>query len=163
MANEKNLKPNSERTPKEREELARKAGKASGQSRRRRKSLEEAARAAAKVKLNDIGTAKLRRKGLDLDGIDPDDLDGIAALALGQLAAGINGNSQAAQVFADWLDLPDKHKRDRLEREKLETEIEKLKAEIDRLRSSQDDAAEGSNAIKAWAEAVRKKREEQEP
>ena len=41
MANEKNLKQNSERTPKERQELARKAGKASGKARRERKTLRE--------------------------------------------------------------------------------------------------------------------------
>lgn len=41
MANEQNLKSNSERTPKERQELARKAGKASGKARRERKTLKE--------------------------------------------------------------------------------------------------------------------------
>lgn len=39
--NEHNLKPNSARTPKEREALARKAGIASGEARRRRKQLRE--------------------------------------------------------------------------------------------------------------------------
>ena len=39
--NESNLIPNSERTPKERQELARKAGIASGEARRRRKTLKE--------------------------------------------------------------------------------------------------------------------------
>lgn len=41
MPNEENLKPNSERTPKEREELARKAGKKSGEVRRERKLLRD--------------------------------------------------------------------------------------------------------------------------
>lgn len=41
MANTKNLKSNSERTPKERKELARKAGKVSGKKRRERKALKE--------------------------------------------------------------------------------------------------------------------------
>lgn len=39
--NESNLIPNSERTPKERQELARKAGIASGKARRERKTLKE--------------------------------------------------------------------------------------------------------------------------
>ena len=42
MANEKNLIPNSERTPEERKELARKAGIASGKSRRVAKMFKEA-------------------------------------------------------------------------------------------------------------------------
>lgn len=41
MTNSKNLKPNSERTPKERQELAQKAGKESGKKRRERKALKE--------------------------------------------------------------------------------------------------------------------------
>ena len=39
--NESNLIPNSDRTPKERQELARKAGIASGKARRERKTLKE--------------------------------------------------------------------------------------------------------------------------
>lgn len=41
MANEQNLIPNSERTPSERRENARKAGIASGEARRARKTLKE--------------------------------------------------------------------------------------------------------------------------
>lgn len=41
MANSKNLKPNSERTPSERRENARKAGIKSGEKRRERKRLKE--------------------------------------------------------------------------------------------------------------------------
>ena len=44
MANEANLKANSERTPSERIELARKAGKASGRRRRERKTIADALR-----------------------------------------------------------------------------------------------------------------------
>ena len=43
MANERNLIPNSERTPEERRENARKAGKASAAARRRKKTMREAA------------------------------------------------------------------------------------------------------------------------
>ena len=41
MANESNLIPNSKRTPSERRENAKKAGRASGVSRRRRKTFKE--------------------------------------------------------------------------------------------------------------------------
>ena len=41
MANEQNLISNNERTPSERRENARKAGKASGEARRKRKTLRE--------------------------------------------------------------------------------------------------------------------------
>lgn len=41
MANKTNLKSNSERTPRERKELAQKAGKKSGEKRRERKTMRE--------------------------------------------------------------------------------------------------------------------------
>ena len=41
MANEQNLKPNSERTPSELREMARNGGLASGEARRKRKTLKE--------------------------------------------------------------------------------------------------------------------------
>lgn len=157
MANEKNLEKGKATRIRSGEEAARKGqkgGKASGKSRRRRQSLEEAAQAAAKVKLNDIGKSRLKRKGLNLDDVDPDDMTGIMAVALGQMAAGINGNSQAAQNFADWLDLPAKHKKERLEREKLETEIEKLKAEVDRLRNGSGGGSQDNEFLNAWKQSI---------
>lgn len=53
MANEKNLKPNSERTPTERKELARKAGKASGKARLAKKTAREYAIAALEATTKD--------------------------------------------------------------------------------------------------------------
>lgn len=157
MANEQNLEKGVATRIRSGEEAARKGqkgGKASGKSRKRRQSLEEAAQAAAKVKLNDIGTGRLKRKGLSLDGIEPDDLTGIAALAMGQLAAGINGNSQAAQNFADWLDLPAKHKKDRLEIEKLQAQVEKLRAEIDALRAGTGGGSQDGEFLSAWKQSI---------
>lgn len=105
--------------------------KSRARKRKRRMSLGEATQMAAKLPLNELGKNALKRRGLDLNSVDPEDLNGISALAMGQLLAGINGNSQAAQVFADWLDLEMKHQKDLLE-------IEKLKAEIERLKAGQD-------------------------
>lgn len=112
-------------------ENANKGNEAKRQKRKRRQSLSEAAQFVSKLPINEIGLNSLRRRGIDVDSIPAEDLVGVMALAMGQLAAGINGNSQAAQVFADWLDLPAKHKRTQLE-------LEKLQAEIDRLRSGED-------------------------
>lgn len=58
MANEHNLKPNSERTPSERRENARKAGKASGQARRKRKEFKEAIKTALTVLMEDNKTVQ---------------------------------------------------------------------------------------------------------
>lgn len=63
MANEQNLKPNTERTPSERKALAAKAGKASGEARRAKKTLREYALALldAETTLKD-GSKKSNRE-----------------------------------------------------------------------------------------------------
>ena len=65
MANEKNLKPNSERTPKERKELAAKMGRASGEARRRKKSMREALEMLMyDTKLSEPMKERLRAEGI---------------------------------------------------------------------------------------------------
>lgn len=126
MANEKNLKP--VRTESEAREKGRKGGKASGASRRRHKSLQETMLMVSKLPLDDIGLNRAKRTGVDITGVDEYDMTALTAVVLGQVRAAANGNSQAAQVVAEWLDLATKHKRDQLEIEKLKAEIEKLKS-----------------------------------
>ena len=66
-------------------ENGKKGRKARSEKRKRRMSMGEAAQAAAKVPLNEIGINALRRRGLDIDSVDPEDLQGVAALAMGQI------------------------------------------------------------------------------
>lgn len=68
MANEKNLKPNTERTPKERKELAIKAGVASGKARLHKKHGRELMRELLKMKEIDPETAA---KFAEAWGLDP--------------------------------------------------------------------------------------------
>lgn len=136
MANEKNLEKGKATRIRSGEEAARKGrkgGKASGASRRRHKSLQETMLMVSKLPLDDIGLNRARRTGVKLDDVDEYDMTALTAVVLGQVRAAANGNSQAAQVVAEWMDLATKHKKDQLE-------IEKLKAEIERLRAGQDSA-----------------------
>lgn len=126
MANEKNLKP--VRTKSEAREKGKKGGKASGASRRRHKSLQETMLMVSKLPLDDIGINRAKRTGVNISDIDEYDMTALTAVVLGQVRAAANGNSQAAQVVAEWIDLATKHKKDQLEIEKLRAEIEKLKA-----------------------------------
>ena len=123
------------RTTKEAKEKGSKGGKASVRARRRRKTLQELAQAASKLPLNELGISRLKRAGLNIDDLDPYDLTGLAAVVIGQMNAAACGNSQAAQVFTDWLDLATKHKKDQLEIERLKEQIEKTKAESEKLRA----------------------------
>jgi len=133
--NPQNLKP--VRSVNEARKKGKKGGKASGASRRRHKTLQEITKEVSKLPLNDIGINKLKRSGIDINSMDPYDLVGLTAVVVGQMNAAANGNSQAAQVFADWMDWSDKHKKDQLEIEKLKAEIERLKADTERIRSGQ--------------------------
>lgn len=120
---------------REASENGRKGRAARSEKRARNLSLAEAAKKAAALPLNEIGLNALKRRGLDINTVEPGDIDGLSALAMGQMIAGIHGNSQAAQVFADWMDLEDKHRRDQLEIERLQEQIAKTKAETERLQA----------------------------
>lgn len=90
--NEQNLIPNSERTPKQRREQARKAGKASGEARRRAKGMREWVKifgeAEQVVTLPDGTQASTSMLG---------------AVVLGQIRAAQKGNTKAASLLADLL------------------------------------------------------------
>ena len=134
-----NLKSNSERTPRERKKQAQKAGKASGVSRRRHKSLEETVMMVAKLPLDEIGLTRAKRSGINLEEMDPYDLTAMTGMVIGQVRAAASGSSMAARNVAEWMDLAAAHKKQQLENEKLQTEIRKLQAEIERLHSGLGD------------------------
>lgn len=150
MANEKNLEKGKATRIQSGEEAARKGrkgGKASGASRRRHKSLQETMLMVSKLPLDDIGLNRAKRTGVDITGVDEYDMTAITAVVLGQVRAAANGNSQAAQVVAEWMDLATKHKRDQLE-------IEKLKAEIDRLKNGSGMGPEDNAFLNAWKQSI---------
>lgn len=71
MANVQNLIPNSERTPEELREMTRKAGIASGEARRRKKSLREKAKLLMSLSVKDQEELyKAKQLGLADDDID---------------------------------------------------------------------------------------------
>lgn len=71
MANEKNLIPNNQRTPSERRENARKAGKASGEARRAKKTMREYADFLLSLQVSDRRKwNKLARAGIPPEGCD---------------------------------------------------------------------------------------------
>lgn len=83
--NEQNLKPNTERTPSERRELARKAGKASGVKRRENASMRECLKVALEFITAETGATQKEQ---------------IAVTLIEQAKA---GNIQAAKLICDIL------------------------------------------------------------
>ena len=105
MANENNLKPNTERTPSERIELARKAGKASGRRRRERKTIADALRKVLDEPIAK-GSRQTRLDGISIKVIkkmfeDPDirDMKCLAEI-LGELKQTINAEGMTLNINA---------------------------------------------------------------
>ena len=103
MPNEQNLMPieevNSRRTREQHSEDSRRAGIASGVSRRRKKSLREAAELYLSLPVSDKRTwNKLSR-----DGVEPEDLDNQMAIIAGLTMRAIMGDSKAAKVIFDLI------------------------------------------------------------
>lgn len=105
MANAGNLKPNTERTPKERVELARKAGKASGKKRRERKTIADALRKVLDEPIAK-GSRQTRLDGISIKVIkkmfeDPDirDMKCLAEI-LGELKQTINAEGMTLNINA---------------------------------------------------------------
>ena len=103
MPNEKNLMPiqevNSNRTREQHSEDSRKGGIASGISRRRKRSLKEAADLYLSLPVSD---RKMWNK-ISRRGVDPDDIDNQMAMIIGLTIAATAGDAKAAKVIVDLL------------------------------------------------------------
>lgn len=87
MANEQNLIPNSERTPKQRRENAKKAGIASGEARRKKRDLKLAMQALLEADVKDKRTGEV--------------MSGAEAIALAQYRKAMKGDAKAFELVRD--------------------------------------------------------------
>lgn len=116
MPNEKNLVPLDKRTKSEQREIAASGGVASGVSRRRKKSLREAADLYMSLPPND----KRRWNRLSKDGVPPEDIDNQMAMIAGLTEKAIKGDAKAARVIIDLLGDCGKDQEDTRENNLLE-------------------------------------------
>lgn len=99
MPNEQNLIPMDQRSQKEARELGREGGRASGEARRRKKSLREAAELYLSLPVSD----KRAWNKLAKDGVDPEDVDNQMAIIAGLSIKAAKGDAKAAKVLFDLL------------------------------------------------------------
>lgn len=97
MPNERNLIP--VRTTEEARERGRNGGRASGESRRRKKSLREAAELYLSLPVSD----KRAWNKLAKDGVAPEDVDNQMAIIAGLSIKAAKGDAKAAKVLFDLL------------------------------------------------------------
>ena len=99
MPNEKNLIPMDQRSQSEARDFGQKGGIASGISRRRKRSLKEAADIYLSLPVSDRRTwNKISR-----NGVDPDDIDNQMAMIIGLTMAATAGDAKAAKIIVDLL------------------------------------------------------------
>ena len=99
MPNEKNLIPMDRRSQSEARDLGQKGGIASGISRRRKRSLKEAADLYLSLPVSD---RKMWNK-ISRRGVDPEDIDNQMAMIIGLTMAATAGDAKAAKVIVDLL------------------------------------------------------------
>lgn len=99
MAGEKNLIPMDQRSEDEARELGRKGGIASGVSRRRKRSLKEAADIYLSLPVSD----RRRWNKIARKGVDPEDVDNQMAMIIGLTEAATQGDARAAKIIVDLL------------------------------------------------------------
>ena len=99
MPNEKNLIPMDQRSKSEARELGRNGGIASGISRRRKRSLKEAADLYLSLPVSD---RKMWNK-ISRRGVDPEDIDNQMAMIIGLTIAATAGDAKAAKIIVDLL------------------------------------------------------------
>lgn len=99
MANEQNLIPFSERTESEQREIRSEGGKASGVSRRRKRSLREAADLFLSLPVTDNKTFNKLVKS----GVNVEDIDYQMAVVAGLTQKAMKGDAKAAKVLMEML------------------------------------------------------------
>lgn len=94
-----NLVPLNQRTKDEQRTIQSDGGKASGASRRRKRSLKEAADLFLSLPVTDTPTYNK----MVISGIDPEDIDYQMAVVVGMTAKAISGDAKAAKVLIEML------------------------------------------------------------
>lgn len=99
MPNEQNLIPLDKRTKSEQRKIQSMGGCSSGVSRRRKKSLREAAELYLSLPVSD----KRAWNRLARDGVEPEDVDNQMAIIAGLAMRAMKGDSKAAKVLFDLI------------------------------------------------------------
>lgn len=122
------------------EEIARSYQEQSVESRkkntRRSKSIAQIISTIEKLPLNEVGKSYLKRGGMDLTDVDPDDLTMMDGAVAGVFLAALKGNPKALDQLARFKA---QQQKDKLEIEKLKAEVKTLKAMLEPPENKQDD------------------------
>lgn len=145
---DKNLKSLADRTKTEQREIASMGGKASGEARRRKKSMKESFEALFDMQASDKYKNAFKKQGYDV----PDNLTMEQTLVLSMMAKAIAGDARMASLV---LDVMGEKQSDRLKRKELElkekmandTKNEALEKMDEILRGLYEQACNDNNEV----------------
>lgn len=126
MANESNLVPNEARTPEERRRNAQKAGRASGESRRRKRQLRDCLNT-----LLELPPSGKHASALSMMGVEAEDMDNRMLIMAALVAKAASGDVAAIREVRCISEETDKAREaeQKQRAELLKSQTEKLKAE----------------------------------
>lgn len=135
MANEENLIPVTKRTKSEAREISKKGGQASGEARRKKRSMKQELDAILSLTANEENVVAF-------DGIISDDSDAsnqtlIMASAVKQA---LRGNVKAMQLIVNIMGGTDREKQQmKMDKQLQKARIEMIQAQTDKLRADSDE------------------------
>lgn len=132
----KNLKPQSGRTKDEQREIARKGGIASGEARRKKKSMKESFETLFAMQASDKYKNAFRKQGLEV----PDTLTNEQALVLSMTAKAISGDARMASLI---LDVVGEKRADQLKEKEIEIKEKQLNDTKSEALSKLDEILKG--------------------
>ena len=137
MANEQNLIKNSERTPSERRENAKKAGEASGKARRKKANLKKAFETILQA---EVASPNVKKQLEELGFDSTNEM----ALAMVMMQKAMKGNVRAFEQISK---LTTTDAKDSLDRKEQRERIESLKLENEKKKRSLEGGAKTEDAL----------------
>lgn len=116
--------------------ISRKGGIASGEAKRKAKSLREYAELVAKTPLTEQGIQRFKRQGVKVDKIDSKDLNALMGVVFGQYVAAMNGSKPSADFIKELME------GKQAEESSAQSFIDALNDKADTLESAGDDVEE---------------------
>lgn len=124
--NDKNLIPNSERSPEELKKMTSKGGKRSGEVRREKAEIKKLFMQYAQMQPSPKETAQLMQMGFK-----ENELTNMTSYVVSLFKNGAKGNSKALELSFELLS---ENNKKELENQKLKAEIERIKLEQEKLK-----------------------------
>lgn len=150
--NDKNLIPNSQRSPSELKAMTSKGGKRSGEVRRQRKTQREQLQLLLSLPLKNPKAVE-QIKNL---GIEDTEINNQMAMNVAMFNLILKGGKGAVQAYNSINDLIGDNEKRKLELEKAREEIARLKLEQEKLKRELDNGSEDFEDLTPLVELLRK-------